>query len=68
MRTNVPRLLKLAALILLVGAIYHAAGLWMRGRDKSACAELVCYDDSDCGSACSCDRSPEASSGKCVGK
>lgn len=35
--------------------------------EPSKCSGLQCYDDSDCGTHCHCDR-PGSALGKCIGK
>jgi hypothetical protein len=68
MNINASRLIKLAALILLVAAVYYAAGQFAGRRGKPACAGLACYTDDDCGSACHCELTAESKSGKCAAK
>lgn len=68
MKINASRLIKLAALILLAALVYFAVSQYSRKGEKPACAGLSCYDDSDCGSRCHCDRPPESKFGKCVAK
>ena len=68
MKINASRIIKLAALILLAAVVYFGASQYFRKGDKPACAGLDCYDDSDCGSKCHCERKPESKLGKCVAK
>ena len=60
------RLLVLAVLILLVLTASFAARQ-LTGK-RLTCPGLSCYDDSDCGSKCVCQRSTGAHIGKCVSK
>jgi len=64
MNINSSRLIKLAALILLVATVYYAASQFT-GKGKTACSGLACYDDSDCGSACHCELASGSKPGKC---
>lgn len=68
MNINASRLIKLAALILLVATVYYAASRFAGGGGKPACSGLACYDDSDCGSACHCELAAGSKAGKCAAK
>lgn len=63
-------LLALALIIASVAmaAIEHIQTTQSHGspRAQPRCVDLPCYDDSDCGSLCSCDRPPNAQVGTCI--
>jgi len=62
------RLLKIAILLLVVMSIAAALFLTKRADTRAPrCAGLSCYDDSDCGTRCYCDRSTSAV-GRCIAK
>jgi hypothetical protein len=51
------RLAEVVVFTLLVGAcVASAAQVTVRASDPPACAGLACYDGSDCGSKCFCNR------------
>ena len=64
--------LKVAASILLIAAATVAVTLFVTKRTENTnrpkCADLKCYDDSDCGKKCSCDRQAGSAIGNCVAK
>jgi hypothetical protein len=62
------RLLVIIVFLLLAIATFVVASRYGRKKELPVCAGLSCYEDSDCGSKCSCERAAGSKLGKCIAK